>query len=338
MAKSFRGRVRLTPPDATGYEKSDVASLTNSLSRSSFSKKETREQVEADQLDLPRVHTRWSEMTPPKPTQVPINASWERTTSPSYAPTRSLLVTLTRQYLVLLGVLLAEYRSTWFFHVLNGLLVPMSFTFFTVAVGGVTNRDAAIYLLGGNLALSVATGPTVFLITKLGWARQNQEFDYWIALPISKLILIFALISVALLFALPGLLGAYVFASLLFGLPFNASTWTLIPLVPLAVLPLTGVGAILGTFAPSGQVATILSNVVLLFAGILSPLMLPLEALPIPLRVISQFVPTTYVADAFRTVLRGDLGINLVYDIVILALFSVILLTFSYFRLNWRNT
>jgi ABC-2 type transport system permease protein len=270
--------------------------------------------------------------------RVKSNASWDGTGPTCYTSMRSPLVALTRQYLILLGVLLAEYRSTWFFHVLNGLLLPISFTFFIVAVGGVTNSEKAIYLLGGNMALSIAMGPTAFLITKLGWARQSQEFDYWIALPISKMIMMFALLSVALLFALPGLAGTYVVASLLFGLPFNVSAWILIPLVPLAVLPLAGVGAMLGTIAPSGQIANILSNIVFLFVGILSPLMLPVDALPIPLRITSQFVPTTYVADAFRTVLRGHIGSNLVFDIIILVLFSAVLLTLTYFRLDWRNT
>ena len=262
----------------------------------------------------------------------------DETVTPPSPATRSPFVTLTRQYLILLGVLLAEYRTTWFIHVLNGLLVPISFTFFVVAVGGVTNSEKAIYLLGGNMAISVALSPTAFLITKLGWARQSQEFDYWVALPLSKLMMLFALISVALLFALPGLVGTYVLTSLLFKLPFNASIWILIPLIPLGVLPLTGVGAMLGTFAPNGQVANILGNIVLLFVGILSPLMLPLEALPVPLRITSQFVPTTYVADAFRTVLKGDIGTNLLVDIIVLTLFSAVLLTLTYFRLDWRNT
>ncbi len=107
-----RGRVRLIL-DATGYEKSDAVTLTNTLSHASFSKGETRERVGADQLELPLVNTRWPETTPSKPTQVPVNASWDRTASPSCAPTRFPLATLTRQYLILLGVLLAEYRTTW---------------------------------------------------------------------------------------------------------------------------------------------------------------------------------------------------------------------------------
>jgi ABC-2 type transport system permease protein len=73
------------------------------------------------------------------------------------------------------------------------------------------------------------------------------------------------------------------------------------------------------------------------FVGVLSPVVLPLESLPVPLRILSQFIPTTYVADAFRAVLGGQ-GTHLALDLVILTLFSVIILTLTYFRLDWRNT
>src|SRR5919198_4134972 len=43
---------------------------------------------------------------------------------PPYTRHRSTLATLTRQYLVLLRILLSEYRTTWFFHVFGGLLIP----------------------------------------------------------------------------------------------------------------------------------------------------------------------------------------------------------------------
>lgn len=255
---------------------------------------------------------------------------------PPYMRHRSTLATLTRQYLILLRVLLAEYRTTWFFHVFSGLLIPISLAFVIVSVGGTPSEDSAIYMLGGNIALSIATGPTTFLIGKIGWARQNKEFHYWITLPISKWLLVFAIISVALVFALPGVLGIYVFGSLLLGLPFS-ETWALIPLIPLGVLPLTGVGALLGIAAPNGQTANIIGNVFIVFVGVLSPVMLPLEALPVPLHILSQFMPTTYVADAFRAVLGGQ-GTHLVFDLIILALFSAVFLTITYFWLDWRNT
>jgi len=235
-------------------------------------------------------------------------------------------------------IFLAQYRLTWSFHVFGGLLIPISFAFVIIAVGGAGNSEKAIFLLGGNMALSLATGPAAFLATRIGWARQTKEFHYWTALPVAKLLLVLAIVSVALLFALPGLLGIYVFGSLLLGLPFQASSWVLLPLIPLAVLPLAGLGALLGLFAKSGEVANVFSNLLIIVVGVLSPVMLPLESLPVPLRITSQFIPTTYVADAFRAVLGGYQGTNIALDLILLALFSVVLLTITYFRLDWRNT
>ncbi|TMC21730.1 MAG: ABC transporter permease [Chloroflexi bacterium] len=271
-----------------------------------------------------------------QPQELHLTQATSKAADPPYARHRATLVTVAQQYWILLKILLAEYRSTWFIHILGGLLIPVSFAFVIVSVGGVSNSQQAIYLLGGNMAMSIATGPAAFLITKMGWARQVKEFEYWIALPVSKLLLVLAIILVALLFALPGILGIYVFGSLLLRLPFSG-TWSLILLIPLGVLPLTGVGALLGTIAPNGETSSVLSNVLILFVGVLSPVVLPLESLPVPLRILAQFMPTTYVADAFRAVLGGQ-KTDLTFDLIILALFSAILLTSTYFRLDWRNT
>src|SRR5262249_25724278 len=148
----------------------------------------------------------------------------------------------------------------------------ISFVFLIVAVGGTGGSEKAIYLLGGNLALSITTGPASLLIIKIGWSR---DFHYWIALPIAKLLLVLAIISVALLFALPGLLGIYVFGSLLLGFPFLGTSWGLILLIPLGVFPLAGVGALLGVFAKSGEIANLLSYILIVFVGVLSPVMSP---------------------------------------------------------------
>lgn len=261
----------------------------------------------------------------------------QKAANPPYARSHTTLTTVIQQYMILLRILLAEYRTTWFFHVFGGLLIPISFAFFIVALGAVGNSEKAVYLLGGEMALSIATGPASFLITRIGWTRQSKEFHYWVALPVAKLLLVLAIISVALLFALPGLLGIYVFGSLLLGLPFQASSWVLLPLIPLAVLPLAGLGALLGLFAKNGEVANIFSNLLIIVVSILSPVMLPFESLPVPLRITSLFMPTTYVADAFRAVLGGQ-GTNLTFDLILLTLFSTVLLTITYFRLDWRNT
>jgi ABC-2 type transport system permease protein len=276
-------------------------------------------------------------MIVPELGEFPHPQATNQTVYPPYPRHRSTLATLIRQYWILLRVLLSEYRTSWFLQIFGGLLIPISFAFLIFSIGGVTSPEKAIYLLGGNMALSIATGPATFLILKIGWAQRSKEFHYWIALPIPKLLLVLAIVSIAQLFALPGLLGVYLFGNLLFGLPSSGTAWALIPLIPLGVLPLAGVGALLGLSARRGETANILSNSLIIFVGVLSPVTLPLEALPVPLRIISQFMPTTYVADAFRAVLGGQ-GTNLALDLVLLTLFSAVLLTTTYFRLDWRNT
>ncbi len=250
---------------------------------------------------------------------------------PRYTPVSRL-----RQYGILLLTLLSNYRSEWFFHIFAGLLLPVSLVFFAHSVAGTVDMDSKIFLMGGNMALSIAFGPSLFLIGRLGWARQNKEFDYWITLPIPKMVLVIAIISLGLLFALPGLLGTYLLGSLLLGLPFSGG-WTLIFLVPLSALSMAGFGALIGSMSPNGQVANVIGNLFIMLIGFLSPMMIRPENLPVPLQLFSRVVPTTYIADAFRIAMGGHAATSLTQDVVVLLITTVLLLGFAQWKLDWRT-
>jgi ABC-2 type transport system permease protein len=253
-----------------------------------------------------------------------------------YPPRRRTLPIVLSQYAGLLRVLLAEYRTTWFFHVTFGFLMPMGLIFFVRFAGGAVTPDRAIYMLGGNLATAIVFGPTMMLVSKLGWGRQNREFDYWAALPLGKLTLILAIVSVFVLFALPGMVGIYLIGSLVLGLPFTATGLWVIPLIPIGSLPLVGLGAFIGAYAKDGQTASSIANMLMLFVSFLSPTMIPLEAMPAPLRAIAPFNPVTYVADAFRAVLAGHFGAQFTYDVLILLGFTAVFLVLVHRKLEWR--
>ncbi|GHO70210.1 hypothetical protein KSC_091020 [Ktedonobacter sp. SOSP1-52] len=253
-----------------------------------------------------------------------------------YPLARYSLQTALRQYIVVLRAQLSSYRGSWILQTFISLILPFALVYSAKSLIGTVSPDRAIFILGGNMAMSIAFGPTTFLIGKLGWARQSREFDYWIALPVPKLILVIAIISMALLFALPGLLGSYFFGSLLLGLSMSGA-WALIFLIPLGVLPLAGLGAFLGTIAPNGQTASLMSNVVLIVVGFLSPMFVPPAQLPGILQITSLFVPTTYVADAFRAVMGGRLDARFAFDVVILVLCSVICLVVAHWKMEWRT-
>ncbi len=255
---------------------------------------------------------------------------------PPYAPQWRTPLMALRQYSILFRVALAEYRRSWFFHLIRSLLFPIAFLFLVKTARGAMNTEEAIFLLGGNLTTALAFGTITMLALKIGWGRQSHEFDYWAALPVMKLALLLALMSVGLFFALPGLIGTYFFGCAFLGLPWSSGL-ALLPLVPLGALSLAGLAAFLGSFAPNGQATTMMVNIVTVFIGFLSPMLVSLNVLPAPLRILNLIVPLTYIADAFRGALGGHTELNVMIDVLILLTFAFVFLFLVHHKLDWRR-
>jgi hypothetical protein len=83
--------------------------------------------------------------------------------SPLYPPRHSSVAATIRQYYIIVRVMLTEYRTIWFLQVFMGLLLPAGIIFFLKSVDIVNSPAQAIFLLGGNMATSIAFGPTNFL-------------------------------------------------------------------------------------------------------------------------------------------------------------------------------
>jgi ABC-2 type transport system permease protein len=255
---------------------------------------------------------------------------------PPYRPQHRSPITRLQQYATIFRMLLAEYRRTWFFHLIRSLLFPVAFVFLVKMTLVSTSREQSVFLLGGLLTTALAFGSLSTLIDKIGWSRQRHELDYWTTLPIPKLAFILALMSVCQLFALPGLLGAYLLGSIILAMPPSGLIiLPLLLLLPLSSLPLAGLAAFLGSYAPNGPLANMIGNVMTIVIGFLSPMYLPLRALPLPLRILAQFMPLTYSADAFRSILNGS-GTNLLIDILILCIFALLFLLLVHHKLDWR--
>lgn len=252
-----------------------------------------------------------------------------------YAPPRHSLATAFKQYLILLRLFLAEYRSLWFFYVFFGFVWPVGFIFFLKLAEGALSTEQAIFILGGNLATAIAFGPLFLLINKIGQGRERHEFEYWATLSLPKLAFVLATVSVALVLSLPGLVGAYIIGMLLLGLSFSGNL-VLLALIPVGALPLAGLGAMLGSYAPDGETAGVLGNILIVVIGFLSPMFLSLAQLPLPLRIIALFIPTTYVADLFRSVLGGHTEIPVLIDVFVIVVCSAGFLFLVHRKMDWR--
>ncbi len=79
-----------------------------------------------------------------------------------------------------------------------------------------------------------------------------------------------------------------------------------------------------------------IANIVTIVIGFLSPLFIPLYKFPLPLRILSQTLPLTYAADAFRFVLSGQIGAGLIVDVCVLFAYTVASIFLVQIKLDWR--
>ncbi|MFZ5827909.1 MAG: ABC transporter permease [Bacillota bacterium] len=265
-----------------------------------------------------------------------VQDSDQRAATPPYLPRRQSPAGWLASYAGLAQVMLTEYRAFWWIHVLFGLLMPLGMLFFLKAAGGEIATERAIYLLGGNLTTATVYGPAMIIINKIGWGRQSREFDYWASLPLPKLALLLAMVTVSLALSFPGLLTLWLLGSRMLGLPL-AGGLALLPLIPLGALSLVGAGAFLGSYARDGQTANVMANLLMAFVTFLSPTMIPLEALPVPIRLLSSLTPIPYVAGAFRAALAGNFGGEFAYHVGIMVAMGLGCLILVHRKLDWRS-
>jgi ABC-2 type transport system permease protein len=254
---------------------------------------------------------------------------------PPYAYVRQTPLILLRQYKLIYLAFLASSRSLWLIQVLAGIVAPLGLVLFSRAMLGDITPQKAIFLLGGNMVVSITFGPGTFLISWLGMAMEKKEMYYWMMLPVSKTIVTQAVLGVSITLALPGLAGTYLLGVLFLGLPLSGG-WALFLLALLSALSISGLAAFLGYCVSDIAAASVVSNLLIMVVTFLSPIMIPMAALPLPLRLLSLMIPTTYAADAFRSVMAGQAGSNLIVDILFLALSSVVFLGLAQWRLRWR--
>ncbi len=79
-----------------------------------------------------------------------------------------------------------------------------------------------------------------------------------------------------------------------------------------------------------------MANILMAVVIFLSPILIPPESVPAILRVTATIMPTTDVADAFRSALAGNFGPGLTYDVLILLAYVTGFLTLVHRKLDWR--
>jgi ABC-2 type transport system permease protein len=159
----------------------------------------------------------------------------------------------------------------------------------------VHDTTAAGQVVAGSTVLVVAFVALNLLAQRFGALRAAGALDYYLTLPVPPAAVVLGTAASYAAFAAPGTLITAVFGSLLYGLSLSG-LWLLLPVVVLAGVCLSGLGAAVGLLAPRPELATIAGQLgmsVVLFLGVI-----PADRLPEVGRIARDALPSTYAVDA----------------------------------------
>jgi ABC-2 type transport system permease protein len=137
------------------------------------------------------------------------------------------------------------------------------------------------------------------------------------------------------LFSFPAMFAILVIGKLLFKLPIVLHP-VLFLVFTLSGFALSGIGAVIGITSTNSNRANIATRVVFPLLVFTAPVLIPLENLPIILRYTSVIIPTTYIANTFRSALAGDLGISFWIDMGIISVYTFVSLYIVTRKFDWR--
>jgi len=237
-------------------------------------------------------------------------------------------------FLYLTWTQMLNVRTGWVWYFLLSSFIPMLTLFFLFLVLGYQIKWA-IYIVTGNVVFAVVLGSLNTLAEQLGWMKQNRFFEHYAALPISKISLISALVTRCTLFSFPAMAAVLIIGKLLFKLPIVLHP-VLILVFIVSGFALSGIGAFIGITSTNSNRANIATRVVFPILVFTAPVMIPLENLPLILQYTSIVLPTTYIANAFRAALSGDLGLKFWGDMLIISMYTLVSLYLVARKFDWR--
>lgn len=240
-----------------------------------------------------------------------------------------------QEFRLLFMVQMLEERRWWMPIVLVTAFFPLVMVFGLGIIGSGQTRAGLAYIITGSTIVSLTTVGVTVVAQELAQMKEQGVFLYYASLPVAKGSLLLAVLASRLVLQLPGILGALVGGSLLYGYHLSPNPLLLL-ILPLTALALSGAGAAMGILIPSLQLVNVLSQFALFVVLFCAPVMIPIDRLPLPLQWFGLLLPPSYAADALRRVITGISDPRLLLDLAILAGFAALSLVGVTRGLRWR--
>ncbi|MBN1934440.1 MAG: ABC transporter permease [Anaerolineae bacterium] len=229
-----------------------------------------------------------------------------------------------------------NWRWSWRSMVVVGAAGPV----LSILGLGLFARDAGpqvlAYVLTGNMVISLMLGNMSSVENHFSFMRFQGTLDYFATLPVRRTTLILAVLVAFFLIHLPAMLITLLLGVLVLRVPLHVHPLLLL-VVPLCALPLSGIGALIGTRARTPQEGGPICLLMTMVMSGLGPVIAPPERFPTWLNILGRINPAVYAASALRQTLIGPLTAHIWLDLGVLLGVSAIIFWLVGRKLDWRQ-
>ena len=245
-------------------------------------------------------------------------------------------MTALRQYAQLVALHMRMFRS--FMLIISIVNIAMAFGLilgFSYIIPDISDSTAR-FLITGTVTQMMVTIGLVALPQNLSEMKHDGRVEYFFTLPISREAYLLSLVTVAFIQSLPSMVLALLFGAWYFEVSLALDP-ALVLVAQLAVLSLAGIGVTLAVISPHQQLTNVLTQLIIFYVLFFGPVLLPESQLPVALRHISDFMPTSYIADAIRGSTTDLPGTHLGRSLAVMAAFGLFSMTLSAISVRRRG-
>lgn len=227
-----------------------------------------------------------------------------------------------------------ELRHMWVWSFVMASFFPLTLLGFLLLSGGGAS-ERVLYIVTGSITYAVTMQAGLSLGQRIGGMKMRRVFDYYASLPISKLSFICGLNLNAVLLCVPSTITLLVIGVLAFDVRV-VNPYLLPVAFVLGGFSLAGVGAVIGFYSRSGQIAGIVTQIANPILVFFAPVYIAEAALPGFLRYTAWVLPTTHVARLLRSAL-GEVTEGIWQSVAILVGFIILSVILVQRGLDWRG-
>ncbi len=196
--------------------------------------------------------------------------------------------------------------------------------------------DTALFLASGAPTILLLTIGLVIVPQGISRARASGGLDYQRALPVPRPMLLLVDLVVWTLIALPGVAIGLLVAWVRYDLTFSFD-WPLLVLASVLVTTMaTALGYAIAVTFPA-MLAQLLSQVLVFFVLLFSPITFPAEQLPGWFQELHTVLPVQAAADLMRSGIAADAFPARAGDLLVLSLWTALGLVVTYLALARRR-